>query len=187
MASAGGDTLDFLVYSDDWHYPLLSITKGVSLERMRVTGPTQSADNWHSAAATVGYASPGLLNSQALADQTGVGELLLEPEVFSPDNDGKRRRVADSLAVPRCRSTRDGGHLRPAWQRGGPAAGVFAGGTDHVLTWNGVGANGRLVAEGCTLSDRIVRPGRTRESFEKAVVVLRKVEGFGEGRYFACS
>ena len=175
LASAGGDTLDFLVYSDDWHYPLLSITKGVSLERMRVTGPTQSADNWHSAAATIGYASPGLLNSQALADQTGVGELLLEPEVFSPDNDGKDDVLQIHLQFPDAGRRATVAIFDPHGNEVARPLEYSLAGTDHVLTWNGVGANGRLVAEGVYIvwTESFDLDGHVSR-LKKAVVVLRK-------------
>lgn len=83
-----GDTIDALRYSDAMHFPLAKNTKGVSLERLDVNAPTQQNSNWHSASTTVGYATPGIANSQQLNAVDLSGKLTLTPEVFSPDNDG---------------------------------------------------------------------------------------------------
>ncbi len=81
------ETLDYVIYTDDWHSPLLSDDEGVSLERISLTAPTRQGDNWHSAAATAGFATPGYQNSQYFA-VTSQGRLELQPRVFSPNLDG---------------------------------------------------------------------------------------------------
>jgi hypothetical protein len=80
-----GDQLD---YSADWHYPLLDITDGVSMERLSSERPTNDATNWHSASEFSGFATPGFKNSQAKLEQQIEAELQVDPEIFSPDNDG---------------------------------------------------------------------------------------------------
>lgn len=80
--------VDEFCYSEKMHLPLLVNTSGVSLERMRYTVPTSDPHNWHSAASTEGYATPGALNSQFLEDVDVQKEIMLEYEIFSPDNDG---------------------------------------------------------------------------------------------------
>lgn len=86
-----GKVLDRLDYSDGWQYSLLSDKNGVSLERVYFNSPTQDLNNWHSAAASVGYATPTYRNSQA-RDSTQVAatanDVLIAPEVISPDGDG---------------------------------------------------------------------------------------------------
>lgn len=75
-------------YMEDYHFPLLATFKGVSLERLSFTRPTNDPDNWSSAAENVGFATPGYLNSQYLPEQMASSEFELQKEVFSPDNDG---------------------------------------------------------------------------------------------------
>lgn len=78
---------DRVPYTEDWHYPLLDDTDGVSFERLNPSRSSTDATNWHSASTVVGFATPGYLNSQfSLAMNTA--EVSAEPEVFSPDNDG---------------------------------------------------------------------------------------------------
>ncbi len=79
--------LDQLVYTEDWHFALLDSEDGVSLERIDVSSPTQEQDNWHSAAASVGFGTPGYNNS-VLTELTDGNEVTIQPEVFTPNNDG---------------------------------------------------------------------------------------------------
>lgn len=80
-------TIDRLQYSEDMHYAGLLTTEGVSLERLSPARATQDPDNWHSAASTVGFATPGYPNSQQVPDGDGT-EFSIAPAVISPDNDG---------------------------------------------------------------------------------------------------
>lgn len=81
------NVLDQFNYSEDYHYPILNDKEGVSLERISITAPTQNKTNWHSAAQSVHYGTPGYRNSQSIISLTSQ-ELGVDPEVFSPDNDG---------------------------------------------------------------------------------------------------
>ncbi len=86
---ATGAELDHYDYNKSQQLSLLSTQAGVSLERIRAGGPS-AASNFHSAAGTVGYATPGRPNSQA-QDAVGNGqELSLVPELFTPDDDGQQ-------------------------------------------------------------------------------------------------
>lgn len=84
-----GKVQDRLDYTEKLHFPLLATTKGVSLERIAVNTSTNNANNWHSAAADVGYATPTLPNSQAVDDdEQSAATFTLHPEVFTPNLDG---------------------------------------------------------------------------------------------------
>jgi hypothetical protein len=87
LRDATGREFDRLEYQENYHSPLLVNREGVSLERVRFEVPAQVPSNWHSAASTVGYATPGYANSQ----QVPTGEtdgFVVEPEAFTPDGDG---------------------------------------------------------------------------------------------------
>ena len=81
-------TMDQLHYYSSWHFPLLNDVHGVSLERLNPDKPTQDQSNWHSAAESVGFATPGYKNSQSDDSQNNGSEVSVDPEIFSPDNDG---------------------------------------------------------------------------------------------------
>ena len=84
-----GGIMDQLPYSKSLHLSLLSTQEGVSLERVRTSGPS-TGSNLHSAAGAVGYATPGRPNSQAQDELGGNQELTVTPEVFTPDDDGQQ-------------------------------------------------------------------------------------------------
>ncbi|MCH2224265.1 MAG: lamin tail domain-containing protein [Crocinitomicaceae bacterium] len=79
--------MDKVSYSSDWHFQLLDSEDGVSLERIDVALPSNSKDNWHSAAEAIGFATPGAENSQYYPAISN-GEFSYSSEIISPDNDG---------------------------------------------------------------------------------------------------
>ncbi len=88
LADAANNTLDLFRYSDDLHFNLLNKTEGTSLERVDPDRPTDDNSNWHSAAQDIGKATPGFQNSQYAPAPEARGEMMIDPAIFSPDNDG---------------------------------------------------------------------------------------------------
>jgi hypothetical protein len=82
-----GNVSDRFAYTEKMHFRLIRDKKGKSLERIDYNRPTDDETNWHTAAETVGFATPGRENSQ-YADTDIDGEISLYPPIFSPDNDG---------------------------------------------------------------------------------------------------
>ena len=80
--------IDQFTYSVDYHSPLLVNTEGVSLERIRADGPSNNPENWHSAAGSAGYATPGKQNSQTLEPSVSNDQIIIDPEVFAPGSAG---------------------------------------------------------------------------------------------------
>ncbi|MEE4177471.1 MAG: lamin tail domain-containing protein [Bacteroides sp.] len=89
LARTNLEEIDLLTCHEDMHFALLTTLKGVALERVNYHQPTQDRSNWHSAAQSVGFGTPGYQNSQYHATLEPVeGEVVVSPEIFSPDNDG---------------------------------------------------------------------------------------------------
>jgi hypothetical protein len=84
-----GTLLDHIAFDHSMHHPLLVTTAGVSLERVSSERPSGDRTNWHSAASSAGYGTPGEKNSQWFEPVPGDGRVSLQPRIFSPDNDGK--------------------------------------------------------------------------------------------------
>ena len=97
--------LDEVSYKKSWHSGILRSTKGISLEKLHPDLPSQQPASWHSAASTAGYATPGYVNSQQQPDAPEKAAFSVEPEVFSPDNDGQSDRVYIFWNLP------DPGHI----------------------------------------------------------------------------
>lgn len=90
ITDAEEDILDFFSYNEDFHSPLLDDVDGVSLERVSPEEKTNLPDNWKSATATVGFATPGYENSQSREKLSVVdGEVIIEPKVIVPDGSGQ--------------------------------------------------------------------------------------------------
>ncbi|WP_255594214.1 lamin tail domain-containing protein [Pontibacter sp. HSC-14F20] len=73
-------------YSERMHFSLIDDRNGISLERIRLDGPT-TPDNFHSAATPV-FATPGYPNSQSQPGIAAQRMFTIEPRGFSPDGDG---------------------------------------------------------------------------------------------------
>lgn len=86
----GDKVMDRFSYRSAMHHSLIPEPEGVSLERIDPKGPTQDSNNWHSAAASEGHATPGYRNSQYMGKEKASKERLwTESRIFSPDMDGK--------------------------------------------------------------------------------------------------
>lgn len=83
-----GTMVDQMYFSEKMHYPLLKVTKGVSLERVSFDHPSMDANNWHSAAERVHFGTPGQPNSMMQSTEPSADEITISPDVFSPDGDG---------------------------------------------------------------------------------------------------
>ena len=79
---------DNFSYHEDMHFGLINDPNGISLERIDFGRATNDAANWHSAAETEGFATPGYENSQYFPGTITEEMVSLDPEIFSPDNDG---------------------------------------------------------------------------------------------------
>lgn len=88
IAKIDSTVIDRLHYTSDMHFTLINNTEGISLERINFDTPTQETTNWISASEEVGFATPGYLNSQYSNTEAFSGKVSVEPEIFSPDNDG---------------------------------------------------------------------------------------------------
>jgi hypothetical protein len=81
------EQIDRVSYSEDWQFSLLDNSDGVSLERISPNASSNLKSNWHSAAESIGFATPGRVNSQYQFVGT-TESISLQKDVFSPDQDG---------------------------------------------------------------------------------------------------
>jgi hypothetical protein len=81
------EQIDRVSYLEDWQFSLLDDSDGVSLERISTNGVSNESSNWHSAAESIGFATPGRVNSQ-FQYLSSTESISLQKDVFSPDQDG---------------------------------------------------------------------------------------------------
>jgi len=86
---SGENRIDQFSYTEKMHFALIKDPKGISLERINFEAPTNEKGTFRSAAASVGYATPGYKNSQSVEPPDIINkEVSLLSKTFSPDNDG---------------------------------------------------------------------------------------------------
>jgi len=84
VVDATGDVIDYFHYSKDMHSVFIKDDEGVSLERISATNALPD-QNWKSASSSVGFATPGYVNSNAPPESSITSEVLkVEPEIFNP-------------------------------------------------------------------------------------------------------
>ena len=87
MIADSSQVIDAMRYNADMHSAMLNTKSGVSLERISAERPSGETTNWHSAAETAGFGTPGYKNSQ-FDNGKADNEITIDPEVFTPNNDG---------------------------------------------------------------------------------------------------
>jgi hypothetical protein len=77
------DVIDEVSYSPDWHTAGISNKKGISLERLNFSQPSNDATNWASASSDSGFGTPGYENSNSTG---GIDDISVEYPPFAADN-----------------------------------------------------------------------------------------------------
>lgn len=84
--------LDSFTFSKEWHHPFIHDVEGVSLEKIDMEGFSNNRNNWQSAAASFGYATPGIANSHFI--DTAMHNMdkpyTLSSTVITPNGDSYR-------------------------------------------------------------------------------------------------
>ena len=147
LSTIGLQPIDRLAYSEEMHYSGLLSNEGVSIERLRVDAPTQDDANWHSAASTAGFATPGYRNSQSGAELPN-DDISVTPKVFSPNNDGFEDFTEISL-----RFTQPGNRLTiRIFDRYGRSVRLLVNneycGSEALFRWDGTDDLGQLLPTG---------------------------------------
>lgn len=168
--------IDRMHYIPGMHYPLLATTEGVSLER---TSPDMDSDdpgNWHSAAETAGFATPGCQNSHWKAWEETNLEIMLQPEIFSPDNDG----YDDLLTISIRENEPDFAVNIVVYDSRGRFVRQIANnvliGSEGLFIWDGMSASGGKVSLGFyVLLIELIRPDGTARKIKRTVIVGGKL------------
>lgn len=170
-----GNIIDEVKYDNNWHFDLIDNPDGVSLERIDPGGPSQDANNWHSAASTAGYGTPTYKNSQYKLLQPINTSIEISPRVFSPDNDGR-----DDVATIQYKTTEPGfmaimiiydANGRPV--RNLVRNGIL--GPDGYWNWDGLDNKGQPLPIGTyIIYTEIFNLQGKKEAFKNTVVLARR-------------
>lgn len=139
--------IDQLDYDEAMHHPLVSDPKGVSLERKSIHISTNTPNNFTSAAAIVGHATPGYKNSQS-ETTAEKNQFSVESKTFSPDHDG----FEDTLQIKYALEDGDKLVTITVHNREGKMIKELAKnlllGTEGQIEWDGTMDNGLLTQTG---------------------------------------
>ena len=168
--------LDEMSYSGDMHFSMLSVTSGVSLERLDHDKPGTDISNWCSAAGTAGYATPGMKNS-ALAgedNKKGTTVMSLSSKKISPDNDGFEDQLRISIETPGEQNILT---ITVFDDMGYPVRRLADNITSHrrsVSIWDGCDDTGQPVRDGIyIIFAQMVSRGQVPEIMKKVCAVVR--------------
>jgi hypothetical protein len=164
-----GEELDRIEYQQAWHHPLLDDLNGVSLERLYADGNGLDRFNWHSAAGSVGYATPGLSNSQQLGEFTAAAGVALAQYIFSPDQDGYEDKLVLQYSTDQPGFIMNVGIVDLHGRRVRNLVSNELIGQAGFVVWDGVDDRGQLCRTGIYLLDiELFEPGgriiRSRKS-----------------------
>ncbi|QIX61176.1 hypothetical protein HER32_08275 [Hymenobacter sp. BT18] len=167
-----GAPFERVPYSAKQHLALLDDVNGVSLERIRADGGNDAA-NYHSAAASVGYATPGRRNSQLQEDPAGTKLFSVEPELFTPDADGQQDFTTLNYTLDQ---TGYAASVTIYDAQGRPVRKLVRNetlATKGFVQWDGLTDQGRKAGVGIyVLHIELFRPnGGTKREYKRTVVV----------------
>lgn len=94
LKDRAGNIIDEMCYSNNDHFPYLSLEKGASLERLDLMPCSGLDSEWHTASSLMNFGTPGFLNSQYTGVNKANSKIEREKSFFTPNNDGM-----DDLAI----------------------------------------------------------------------------------------
>ncbi|MCX6304300.1 MAG: lamin tail domain-containing protein [Bacteroidetes bacterium] len=168
--------IDRMKYNPEMHYPLLATSEGVSLERTNPDMRSDDPGNWHSAAETAGFATPGYQNSHWVDPEGAGDEITIQPALFSPDNDGR-----DDLLIVTIREQEPDYAVNiVVYDARGRVVGQLANnvliGSEGVFIWDGMTAARSKAPMGFyVLLVELTRPDGTVKKTKRAVVLAGKL------------
>ena len=93
------DKIDEVYYNEEMHYSLLSDLEGVALEKTAPGLKSEEAVNWHSAAESSGWGTPGALNSIFSDQPVSTDKISFSSTKITPDNDGNEDILIIELSL----------------------------------------------------------------------------------------
>lgn len=172
LISSEGLLIDEMKYEDDYHFNLLDDDNGVSLERVSFEAESTNPDSWRSAASTVGFATPGVTNSQIMSANQSSATVSIDPRVFIPDSTGFNDyttinyQLAQSGNFANVHVYSVNGVLIKTLAEGELLS------TTGFFTWDGTTNQGNLASVGYYVVIFETFDGQGNKSIEKETVVL---------------
>ena len=163
--------IDYFHYDEDFHFSLLSSNDGKALERITFGGGMNNPDNWHTASENVDWGTPGYLNSQFIIPSS-QSEVSIEPQLFSPDNDGYKDVLTISFDFENADNVLDVSIYDNQGRLIRLLKDNYFIGQHGFVTWDGINDEGTKAAIGTYIVLVSVKDKNGNENVFKRVVVL---------------
>jgi hypothetical protein len=176
LVTADSSIIDEVHYSDSMHFALFNTNRDISLERKSPNLPSDDMGNWHSAAGTYGGASPGFQNTQRQEAAVNTINIVLSPEVISPDNGGVENRAILSWKLPLAGYTGNIQIFDASGKLVKRLSDNLLMGTEGSVSWNATNEYGELLPSGIYifLIEIFNLQGEVKR-WKKTIVVARKL------------
>jgi hypothetical protein len=168
------EMIDSMDYDKSMHFSLLSGTEGISLEKVNPGADSPNRLNWHSAAATAGWATPGAINSLFTETIPSGSAISLSGKRITPDSDGFDDLLVISFESPSVESvlrvtvfTENGYPVRTL------ADNLYTG-YETSFTWDATDDNGDLLPTGIyVILITAFDSSGNKAAWKRAVAILR--------------
>ena len=168
------DRIDEVIYSEKMHFSLLSGFEGKSLEKAGPGLNSLETFNWHTAAESAFWGTPGAPNSSFTEVPPTSDKVVFSSTKITPDNDGFEDFLVIGLNLL------GNGNVVSATvfdERGGPVKKITSNllaGSETTLIWDGTADDGSMVVSGIyivliTLYDDTGKTGK----WKKVCAVIR--------------
>ena len=142
------DLIDEVYYNEKMHNPLLSDNEGISLEKTNPKMSSLESVNWHSAAESSGWGTPGKVNSIFSDFPSEAEQVSFSSRRITPDADGYEDFLSIGLRFPGMGNVvsvsvfdEAGGFIKDIAKN-------FLSGPESTIIWDGTADDGTLVRSG---------------------------------------
>ena len=171
-----GKTLDSLFYSPSWHNKNVISTKNKSLERLNPALNSNDDSNWNTSVNNFG-GTPGRVNSIFTENLSHQSNVTVDPNPFSPDNDGFEDftiinlDLNQTLAQVRIKVFDSGGRLVRVLENSLPSA------SKNSIIFDGMDDAGKPLRIGIyiLLIETVSANGGATQTLKAPVVIARKL------------
>lgn len=169
------ERIDEVFYDAGMHYSLLGGDEGISLEKVTTNGNSADRSQWHSAAESAGWGTPGAPNSVLSENPESVNRIVMSSTRITPDNDGSEDLLVIHFMLGRPGSVISVNVFDETGRFVKRVADNLLAGPESSVVWNGTAADEKLVETGIyvLLISLFDDTGKT-ERWKKVCTVIRR-------------
>jgi hypothetical protein len=142
------DIIDEVYFNEKMHSPLFSGNEGIALEKSNPELSSLEPANWHSAAGSSGWGTPGSLNSIFIDTPADGDQVSFSSTRITPDSDGYEDFLSIGFRFPGTGNVISVSVFDESGSFVRDIATNFYSGPESTLLWDGTAADGSPVRSG---------------------------------------